>query len=789
MKRIVTTFVVLLAAWLLTPYKASVVSAQVALDSYGGVTAVPCTNPNGIKYFGKATVASHLVLCDPSGHPFFGRGFYMFDPSGLGNDESGHDYNYYVTQKYGATNTAYTWDTSEVTRFKTWGFNMIGPESTTYALAPWPWQNGGTNPNKVPFLYIEEGCAYSWRNAGGWGTAPVKDLMGVRSSYWTGYVPSGGVTDYEDPAWTTFVNGEAGPSGDSALQVLVNANATDKSYLIGLTYCDADYTHGFEAGPDFDTQPLPGYNDWRLSWMAALASPVEWASTRQSQIYADPTVYAKKTLHDQLKGEFATVSALNAAWGSNYSSFETSGTCFGSHFPSWLCPSPNAATSVGTGNGSTLSFNTALSTTVSQNSVGIYVAGVLVGGDNGSGTIYGPYLSGTVNVSTGALTLSFPSGYAPASGAAITAEYITNGWGIGSGFMDEDGRPSHQSWTGHNPICIDGVGTTAACNAGGGAPYASAGMASDMNTLDKTVAAHFASVTKNAITTNFPGALYAGITTWGTYVTPPNRWVIEGMAPYVDIMQTGGNGEFTQAELDFVHTYTSAVGAGDLAISYGSYRTSNADSPFEWPNTSCTRSGTTVTCTLATPQNFSTGLLIDTACADPTYNVVQVYPTAVGSSSLTYAAIQTPANGSTTCNVQFDDSGEGFSTQNARATAVANQLQYLPNWFYSADGIHPYVMAIWWQWSDKESEKLSWGLVDTRDNAYNGIETTISTLPCSAPLQSFNCGGELRTGWGSTDGITPLINANAAIDAALSTLGSTLPTINGAVKISGPVKQ
>ena len=743
-------------------------------DQYGGVATASCTNPNGGKYFGINTVTGHKVLCDPAGHLYFGRGFYVFDFSTLGNDEAGGNYNSYVTAKFGNPPN-YTWDTQEVARMKSWGFNMIGPEASAYALPFWPWRNGGTNPNKVPFVAIEEGCAYSWTNLYSWGTGPVKDLMGPRSPFWTGYVPAGGVTDYEDPAWANFVNGEA--ANETDFQGLVNASATDRSYLIAYSYCDADYTHGFEAGPDFDTQPTAGANDWRLSYAVALASPVEWGSTRQHEIYADPTVYSKKAFHDQLTAEYPNIATLNSAWGSSYTTFGTSGSCYGNHVPVWLCPSPNAAESIGTGDGSTLTFSHTLAhTTVSGNSLGIFVAGNLVGGDNGSGTLYGPSLSGsnTVNYSTGALTVTFAS--APASGAAITAEYIANGWGTGTGLMDEDGRTAHQSWTGHNPICIDGVGTSAACRAGGGSPYASPGMVADLNTLDVTIAAHFGSVTKNAIARYFPGALYAGITTWATWMTPPNRYVLQGLGPYVDIMQSGGGGELTQAELDFIHQY-----AGDIAISYGAYNTANMDSPFEWPNSSCTHSGTTVTCTIATPENFSASWSIQAACSDSTYNVNGVRPTAAGTTSVSYSASTTPYSSSATCTVAFVDANKiGFSTQAARAQAVGSQMAALPSWSYSADGVHPYVMAIWWQWSDKQDEELSWGVVDTRDNAYNGVETTTAIVPCAAPLQAFSCGGELRGQWGSTDGMTPLINANAAIDNVLAGLVSTQ-----ALRVSG----
>lgn len=750
------------------------------LDAYGGVATVNCTNPNGTKYFGLATVASHKVLCDAAGHPYFGRGFFVFDFSSLGNDEKGGNYNSYIQAKFGTTGYEYKWDDEEVARMKSWGFNMIGPYATAYALASWPWTGGGTNPNKVPFIVTDDACAYSWSNRSGWGTAPVKDLLSVASPNWkgTGYYGYGGVTDYEDPAWVNYVDGMISTSGDGTVANVINANATDKSYLIGVIGCDSDDTHGFGAGPDFETSPSVGNADFRLSYEVALSSPVEWASTHQHQIYNDSTVYSKETWYTQLTGQYASISALNAAWGSSYTTFGTSGTCYGSHFGTWICASPSAPSSVGTGNGSTLSFSATLNTTVSANSVGIFVAGTLVGGDGGdglfsgtSGIIYGPNFSGTINYATGALSIAFTSGHAPANGAAITAEYIANGWGIGSGVMDEDGRSSHVSWVGNNSVCIDGAGNPANCHAGAGTAYASSGMVSDLNTLDTTLASQYAKTYKHAIDAKLPGALFLGGNVCSTWGVPPNRYVLAGLASNSDLCliaeAAGGTvSGLTQAELDFIHTY-----AGDLAIGDATYNTANLDSPFAWPNSSCTHSAQTVTCTIATPQNLSTGWAIMTRCTDSSYNVNTVRPSFVSGTSLSYTATSTPANASTTCDIAFDDSEQSdFATQADRAAAVASQLQSLTSAKYTADGIDPYVMAVWWQWSDKQDEYLDWGLVDTRDNAYGGLETTTSAKGCQAPLQAYSCGGELRGGWGSSDGITPLINANAAIDKALATL-------------------
>lgn len=762
MKKLIVSLCVLLSgpAFAATVQKSTHITV-VGHDSYGGITNVNCTNPNGTLYFGLVTMNNHKTLCDPAGHPYFGRGFFVFNIDTYGNDESGGNYSTFSGAKYGSTNLEYIWDTQEVARLKAWDFNLIGPYNSAYATSFWPWYTGGTNPNKVPMLTGEEVCSYSWYNASNYAPAPIKDNLSVTSpNFNLGYYGYDGVTDYEDPNWVTYVNGFiSNTKNDPAF--LLTANAVDKSYSVGFVGCDSDGLHGFNAGPDF------GSGDFRLSLMVAEESPVEWASVHQHQIYTDPNVYNKKTWYTQLTGKYASISALNTAWGSNYTTFGTSGTCYGSGFPTWVCASSSAASSIGVGNGTNLTFSATLNTTVSPNSLGIFVNGTLVGGDGGNGhfsgtagTVYGPNLSGTINYSTGALSITFTSGNAPASGLSVTAQYITNGWCEGgTGVMDECGATNHQAWTGTNLFCIDGVGSSQSCTGG---PYTSAGMVTDLNVLDTTLAARYASTLKNTINTYFPGGLFFGSDVTGSSNMPPNRYVIMGMAPYLDGALVAGSAVgYSQAKLDFWHTY-----AGDIALAYTNYATANADSPFAWPNTPCTHSGTTVTCTLQTPQDFSTSSLIQESCTDTTYQGNDIHPSSVGTNTITYTASQTPVTSSTICNVSFYDGD--YVTQSARANTVASTIESLPNQKYTADGVYPWVMDIWWQWQDTPREGLDWGIVDTRDNAYDGIETTTAVIPCQPPEQAYNCGGELRSGWGTDDGLTPLINANKAVDYALT---------------------
>jgi hypothetical protein len=718
---------------------------QSQTDQYGGLINVPCTNTN--TSFAIVKVGSNLVFCTPQGHAMFARGFYVMDLNlGTSANETGGTYNQYVMAKYG---TAQTWYTEELNRMQSWGMNSVGPYGNANLYPPM----GQTT--KVPFVLMELASGYSLVNKLGWGTGAAKEMYKLLSPQWGGFVGSTGIADYRDPNWAGMVSGVL--KNDWGATTVAGASAANKGYLLGFTFDDSDGLHGFGAGPDFATQPA-GDNDFRLGYMGFFIAPTDYANSSQGEIYPDATVYLKKRFHDMLVAKYGTVNGLNNAWGSGYSTLDSSGTCVGT--APVACASNLSAESVGTGNGSTKSFSTTLShPTISRFSLGIFVGGVLAGGDSGSGAIYGPGVSGSVNYSTGVLSLSF--GTAPGANAAITANYIQNGWGVGSGFMDEDCRSSHASY------CGNGSGSTTIHLTG-----VSANAQTDVNALTQDIAAHYSSTINNAIQAwgaahGFTGHIpYLGPTTLGTWSAPPDRYVLQGFAGNVDAWQYGGMGTFSQAELDFVNTYM-----GDVGLIEGEYRTANADSPYAWPNSPCTHSGSTVTCTIASPNHFSNfagSFHIDSTCNNADYNISNVNYSATAS-TVTYSAKGTPSEGSATCKVFFDDANVGgFATQDARGQDFFNKVSTLPARSFTATGTHPYVGYFWWQYFDNDAEKLNWGMMTLRDNAYDGNEAVNPIVVCSDPTQAYSCGGELRGPYGSL--IPHVKSTNSAIDNTLLAL-------------------
>jgi hypothetical protein len=266
-------------------------------------------------------------------------------------------------------------------------------------------------------------------------------------------------------------------------------------------------------------------------------------------VYQETTVYSKRALRDQLAAKYKTITALNEAWGSQYTTFDSSGVV-------------TTGEVIGTGTGSQVEFQTKLGKPgVTAMSLQIKVAGVAVAGDlepNAHGQVWGPNVSGSIDYATGQIGVKFADGHAPATGAAVTADYVENGWGLGTGLMDEDGRPSHQGWMGKDSTFLKDV---------------NANVKADIDDFLYAIANHYFSMCKSGIQAWMPGLLYLGPDTLGTWGSPSNRNVLRAAAQSIDVMAVGGGTPLTQSMVDFIGTYY-----GDKPFYVGEFRTANSDS-------------------------------------------------------------------------------------------------------------------------------------------------------------------------------------------------------------------
>src|SRR5260370_30977368 len=298
---------------------------------------------------------------------------------------------------------------------------------------------------------------------GAWNAAylanPVKNMLAVHSPFYTGYLYIA-LTDYYDSGIGTWLakDLQVGPTWSNNGISTTIQNSPYFNYIVGITGEDGDESAGFLSS-DFTSNP-PGFNGIHLGMQVATLSPLEAGNSNIGgfgigYVYANTQIYSKLALRNALATEYGTVAAPNTSWGSSYTTFDSSGICVGSQ--PITCASTASTDRVGTGDGTTLTFNTTLShTTVSGLSLQILVAetpvasddsangasitGNFFSGSHTTGLLWGPKASGTINYSTGAVSITFTSGHAPANLAAITATYVANGWGIGTGFLDEDER-------------------------------------------------------------------------------------------------------------------------------------------------------------------------------------------------------------------------------------------------------------------------------------------------------------------------------------------------------------
>jgi hypothetical protein len=741
------------------------------LDAYQGLNGLACTNTNTA--FSIVTINHHKVFCTPAGHGFFSRGVVTFDLFNPGsNDESGTTYDTYAETKWGSRQA---WANGNIALMKTWGLNFLGPyQNINYTL---PWQS----TSKIPFMAYGNIAGYStydpqnYRSSETSGNCLPKNLESllVTNANWTALNPSSGLVDFIDPCWGYYIASYLAHDGAFSVGTQSTAN---KHYLIGVGWCDSDSCHGFGAGPDYPA--VNGNTDIRLGYVSLFIPPTYYLS---SNFFSIGTVYEKKQLHDNAIAAHTNIANINTAWGSSYTTDLTSGTCFGSLQPSWLCPSPSAAASTsGSGSGP---YTVTLNTTVSHFSVYIAVGSTIVGGDLGNGNLYGTgsptITAGSINYATGAFTVTFSG----TPGSAPVVGYIQNGFAIGTGLMDEDCRAGHQTY----------------CGNGGSSAYTltgvAAGLQTDVNSVTKSVASSASSQADSAIQTwasnnGFIGrVLDFGIFTFGSWGVPPDRYVLQGFNGNVDFIVPADSGgsfsKWSQSMVDFVNTYMPGV-----ALVSSSYRTANAQSAFSWPNSAATHSGTLVTLTVATPQNFYTGGLIDVTCNNADYNVVQIHPASSSGSTVTYNTGVAPSEASATCNLFWDDNNVmGYATQALRASALSTDEGAALSTKYTSTGMYPYVGWAMWAWQDYWNEFLNWGMVTQRDNPYDGVSDVNPVVACQAPNAGVNCGGELALhGPPLGDFIDIMASTNTTIDNTVlgfAGLSSGSNGIGGTSKIGG----
>jgi hypothetical protein len=510
------------------------------LDQYGGVTQRPCpAGATGSWY--TQQIARHWVFCDPLGNAFIGR-FVSF-VTGDSNTDATYvpvSFNTTVAAKYPSNNTLWN---SELARITSWDFNGQGegsyPHPTSSYVTP-----------KLPFIEWLSGANNDWQHCTLSGQC--KNLWNLR---WPPLFPydssvKHNITDVYEPTWPTFAASEF--NSDTNI-----SHYASSPYLIGMYIGDSDNCSFCSAGVDFPNQVYWAHASYWILGSAPHAWLNQWNS---NALFTNQTNNTKAQLSSFLSTEYRTIAALNTAWGTRgyYTSFGTTGT----QVTGGTCA---------TGNGGS-SYSCTPHTNIDPYSLRIDVAGTPICADTGAGVLMGPANAscGSVTYSTGVISIT----NTVASGAAITVDYWYNGYGVGTGILDEWGAETAHGWIGDEYCLNNGVNASGTCNSGS---VTTAAYRTDMNNFLQQYATQFFTVLHTAYVKALPvgykNKLFLGISQLGQVPgrVPARCQVIAGSAAVTDVAEVST--DTSTAQLDFI---TSCLGNKPYII--WESVTANADS-------------------------------------------------------------------------------------------------------------------------------------------------------------------------------------------------------------------
>ena len=229
----------------------------------------------------------------------------------LGVDINGHGTDYFAAQKYaigkgpkdGFTDARMRW--AYYTRAMAWSWGFTGTGSFSYyPLIPnvgvnnWPVPTMGTMPSNLMTYVITHNNSPSAIKAG---------AKNIYASVWAKTGPSPYFADPYDPAFAA--------SAYNVAHSLVG-HAADPWVRYVFTG-EEDELRGMLA-----THPHIGFV---VAASAPSISSDPYAYGGKTLYYSDTRNYAKYALRDYLESTYATIAALNTAWGAHYTTFDSAG--------------------------------------------------------------------------------------------------------------------------------------------------------------------------------------------------------------------------------------------------------------------------------------------------------------------------------------------------------------------------------------------------------------------------------------------------------------------------------
>ena len=284
--------------------------AAISLDRYGGLKAMRSPR-GGTGRFRVEKIGNRWMFVTPDGNAFWMLGVQNVTPNGSVTDGK-IVYDNVVLSKYGNRET---WGEYQVRRLESWGFNTVADYSSTKV---YPMGRTQSHPTVLPMTVVEDFASASLTNNQNFGTCCVKGLMDGLDQTYTGYRSE--IPDFFDPKFSEYVKGRI----EGTLADGFWSGTLTSPWVIGVSMDDTDYLYGFGPGPEI---PAPdGAIHTHIGWIALCTNPERSSSRRYSVTYKDTKVYSKYALRDFLFAKYqGSIKALDAAWGSNYTTFDSTG--------------------------------------------------------------------------------------------------------------------------------------------------------------------------------------------------------------------------------------------------------------------------------------------------------------------------------------------------------------------------------------------------------------------------------------------------------------------------------
>lgn len=273
-------------------------------DTYGGLVNLP-SPAGGTGFFRMEKVGGRWNLVSPSGNTFWLSSVYVannsfLDPAVLKNKYHGLVSNY-------ATNRGH--------RLLNWGFNTLGEYTSTTGLPVTTYGSLAPSSVPMPFMMIMNTIVTAMTNPSKLGLPEaIKNISaGVPQSTFGGY--EGILTDVFDPKY------QQGYTAEVNYWNQIIGGFANTPWVLGITTDDADYLWAFKSSGNNPVCPYPH----PVFLVATTNFQYGTAQNPAGIPYQDPTVYTKLAWANFLQQEYGTIDALNAAWGSTYTSFGDDG--------------------------------------------------------------------------------------------------------------------------------------------------------------------------------------------------------------------------------------------------------------------------------------------------------------------------------------------------------------------------------------------------------------------------------------------------------------------------------